>query len=121
MAKVKVRYMGSSDAALLSSDPSIPSIQFNRYGQLVEMDEDVFKGLISGRYGVRNIGVLLDEDFQRLGHTDAELTKYANPTTHASAPVEFKEKVKAANARLLELHAAADDRVEVQDIPQEKE
>ena len=106
MAKVKVRFVGSNDAALLSNDPAVPTIQFNRYGQLVEMEDSIFQNIVAGEYGAK-LPIMLDADFQLLGHTHDELVKHGNPATHDAAPDSFKDKVKQANQTLLEIHSAA--------------
>lgn len=107
--KVRVRYVGSNEAALLSTSPDQPTIQFSRYGQLVEMDEQLFYDISAGLLGAR-LPLLLDDEFQQIGHTSEELIKFANPARHEFATPEFAEKVKKVNKRLLEIHSAASDK-----------
>ena len=106
MAKVRVRYVGAASAAILSSTENHPSIQFQRYGQLIELDEEVYKDIISGTYGAK-LALILDEEFATLGHPESELARYGAFESHAGASDEFKARRLAADGIMVKNHAAA--------------
>lgn len=104
--KVRVRFVGSAPAALLSSTPDHSSIQFQRYGQLVELDAKVYQGIISGEFGIR-LAIIPDDEFAALGHPPSELAKFGAFETHEGATREFKERRDAAGAVMSRNHEAA--------------
>ncbi len=100
MAKIKVRFIGSADAAILSNTPDHPTINFSRYGQLIELDEGVYQDIISGKYGAK-LPLLTEAEFQDLGHPPDHLTKFGSFESHVRAPQDFQDKKADANAKLL--------------------
>lgn len=106
MAKVRVRFVGSAPAALLSNTPEHPSVQFQRYGQLVELDEKVYQGIISGEFGIK-LAIITDEEFSAIGHPPSELAKFGPFETHEDATQEFKDRRDAAGAVMSRNHEAA--------------
>jgi hypothetical protein len=93
---MNVRYVGASSAQIMDT----PFV-FKRYGQLVEMPDELFKSLPP------HFPVITDEEFGSLGHPPEELKQYAEPKTHAKAPKEFIERRAAAWAKIAERVEAA--------------
>lgn len=107
MAMMNVRFVGQAPAALFSKEPGTPSIQFSRYGQLIEMDDTVYRTIISGEIGSR-LALLPEEEFAGI-HTADELSKYANFESHRHASAEFISKVKLAHDLVIKNRTAADE------------
>ena len=96
------RYVGGGKAQILGQN----AIEFTTYGQLVELPGDIADLCILG-----HIPILPVEEFDQIGHTDEELSKFSQLHTHANAPAEFLEKRKKAWAAHQAKHQLAKEGV----------
>ncbi len=69
------------------------NVRISTYGQLLDLDAATAHDCLLG-----HVGLLPDEDFQKLGFSDDELNQYADYDSHRQADPEFLEK-KAASHR----------------------
>lgn len=84
------RFVGCAPAQIMDTPYS-----FNRYGQLVEIPDELAAMAIANR-----VHLLPAADFDALGHTPEHLKQFNNPAMHASAPEEF---IRARNAAWLKV------------------
>lgn len=117
--KVRVRFVGTAPAALLSNSADYGSIQFQRYGQLVELDEDVYIGIVSGHYGAK-LALIPDEEFRKLGHTDTELVKHGGFESHSTASADFLKRRDTAMS-IMERYHSSPPKASKSETPTKKE
>ena len=101
MAKVKVRFIGNAPAAIFSNIPECPSVQFQRYGQVIELEQGIYENILAGVHGA-SLPLLTEEEFQGLGHPPDHLAKYGSFESHAMAPAEFINIREKGNSILLD-------------------
>lgn len=76
------RYVGAASAAILDSP-----FEFKKYGQLVELPDDmVNKAIVEGK-----ISLIPAEEFDILGHDPKELQYHSRFETHATVHPKFPD------------------------------
>lgn len=76
-------------------------IKLDRFGQAVDVDEDLARIMILG-----NAAIIPEKDFQEIGFTAEELSRFALVWTHSEAPESFLAKKRAALIRYTEIRQA---------------